>query len=483
MQPCSQPRYGLIERSNPTSGESLCEAMVRARSMVTSVFNSLAGGSSAVQPSSNGSRAAVSKRPCMKERAPRMWSRGFVESGGMADTVYPDSNERNERTTRRNIGLLAACQALLFTNNSTLIAINGLAGLSLAPYAALATLPVTCWVLGGALATMAASFYMKRAGRQAGLTRGTFFGIVGALICAAAILLHSFWLLCLGTLVWGVYNAFGQYYRFVAADIATPDLRANAISIVLAGGLVGGIVGPATSRYTIDLVQPKFMGAYVALIGFALFTMLLLRFIRIPTPSAAERAASGRPLAVIAAQPKFIIAVSYGVMNFLMTSTPIAMQACGHPFGDAAFVISSHIVGMFAPSFFTGRLIRRFGVLPVMLTGAALNLVCIGVALAGIAVANFWWSLVLLGVGWNFLYIGGTTLLTDTYRPEERAKAQGAHDQAIFIVMVISSFTSGMTVTTAGWERVNLMALPLIGLVAAALAWFALHQRAQRAPA
>src|ERR1051325_4694124 len=248
MQPCSQPRDGLIERSNPTSGESLCETMVRARSMVTSVFNSLAGGSAAVQPSSNGSRAAVSKRPCMKERAPRMWSRGFVESGGMADTVYPDSNERNERTTRRNIGLLAACQALLFTNNSTLIAINGLAGLSLAPYAALATLPVTCWVLGGALATMAASFYMKRAGRQAGLTRGTFFGIVGALICAAAILLHSFWLLCLGTLVWGVYNAFGQYYRFVAADIATPDLRANAISIVLAGGLVGGIVGPAARR-------------------------------------------------------------------------------------------------------------------------------------------------------------------------------------------------------------------------------------------
>lgn len=410
-----------------------------------------------------------------------MWSRGFVESGGMADTVYPDS-------TKRNIGLLAACQALLFTNNSTLIAINGLAGLSLAPYAALATLPVTCWVLGGAVATMAASLYMKRAGRQAGLTRGTLFGIAGALVCVSAIFLQSFWLLCLGTLVWGVYNAFGQYYRFVAADIATPDLRANAISIVLAGGLVGGIVGPATSRFTIDLFQPKFMGAYVALIGFALCTMLLLRLIRIPTPSAAERAASGRPLAVIAAQPKFIVAVlsgavSYGVMNFLMTSTPIAMQACGHPFGDAAFVISSHIVGMFAPSFFTGRLIRRFGVLPVMLTGAALNLVCIGVALAGIAVANFWWSLVLLGVGWNFLYIGGTTLLTDTYRPEERAKAQGTNDQVIFIVMVVSSFTSGMTVTTAGWARVNLMALPLIGLVAAALVWFAFHQRAQRAAA
>ena len=399
----------------------------------------------------------------------------------MAATVYSDS-------IKRNIGLLTACQALLFANNSTLVAINGLAGLSLAPYAGLATFPVTCWVLGGALATMAATFYMKRAGRQRGLTLGTFFAFTGALICAAAIAISNFWLLCLGTLVWGVYNAFGQYYRFVAADIATPDLRANAISMVLAGGLIGGIVGPATSRYTINLLQPKFLGAYLALIGFALLTVLLLRLVRIPTPSAAERAASGRPLAVIAAQPKFMVAVfsgalSYGVMNFLMTSTPIAMQACGHPFGDAAFVFSSHIVAMFAPSFFTGRLIRRFGLLPVMLTGAALNLVCIGVALAGLAVANFWWSLVLLGVGWNFLYIGGTTLLTDTYRPEERAKAQGMNDQAIFIMMVISSFTSGMTVTSAGWERVNLMALPLIGLVAAALAWFALHQRAPRAAA
>ena len=399
----------------------------------------------------------------------------------MTDTVYPNSNWRN-------IGLLAACQALLFTNNSTLIAINGLAGLSLAPYAGLATLPVTCWVLGGAIATMPASFHMKRAGRQRGLTMGTFWGIVGALICASAIWTRNFWLLCFGTLVWGAYNAYGQYYRFAAADIATPDNRANAISLVLAGGLVGGILGPTSSRFTVDLVGPKFAGAYLALILFALLTMLLLRFIRIPTPSAAERAAVGRPLLEIAAQPKFIVAVlagavSYGVMNFLMTSTPIAMQVCGHPFGAAAFVISSHVVAMFAPSFFTGRLIRRFKVLPVMLAGAVLNVVCIVVALAGVEVANFWWSMVLLGVGWNFLYIGGTTLLTDTYRPEERAKAQGVNDQMIFIMMVISSFTSGMTVTTAGWTQLNLMALPLIALVAAALVWFALHQRARRAAA
>jgi MFS family permease len=385
-------------------------------------------------------------------------------------------------STKRNVALLAACQALLFTNNSTLIAINGLAGLALAPYVGLATLPVTCWVLGGAIGTMPASLHMKRVGRQRGLTTGTFFGVIGALICATAIGLQSFWILCCGTLVWGVYNAYGQYYRFAAADVASGDFKATAISLVLAGGLVGGILGPTTSRWTIGLLAPKFLGAYVVLIGFAVATMVLLRFVRIPTPSAAEQAATGRPLRVIAAQPKFIVAVlagaiGYGVMNFLMTSTPIAMQVCGHPYGDAAFVISSHIIAMFAPSFLSGPLIRRVGVLPVMFTGALLNFAAIGVALSGIAVPQFWWSLVLLGVGWNFLYIGGTTLLTETYRPEERARAQGTNEQAIFIMMVVSSLTSGLTVTTAGWERVNLFALPLVAVVAVALVWYALQQR------
>ncbi len=391
-------------------------------------------------------------------------------------------------STKRNVGLLAACQAMLFTNNSTLIAINGLAGLALAPYVALATLPVTCWVLGGTLATMPASLHMKRVGRQAGLTSGTLWGIVGALICASAIYLQSFWLLCFGTLVWGVYNAYGQYYRFAAADASTAEFRPTAISLVLAGGLVGGIIGPTLSRWTIELMSRKFLGAYLTLIGFAILTMVLLRFIRIPAPSAEERAASGRPLAVIAAQPKFIVAVlsaaiGYGVMNFLMTSTPIAMQVCGHPYGAAALVISSHIIGMFGPSIFTGALIRRFGVLNVMLAGALLNLLCIGIALTGISVAHFWWSLVLLGVGWNFLYTGGTTLLTETYRPEERAKAQGLNDQMIFLMMLISSFTSGLTVTTAGWERVNLFALPMVAVVGAGLVWFVLRSRAEKAAA
>ena len=386
---------------------------------------------------------------------------------------------------RFNVGLLVTCQAMLMTNNATLIAINGLAGLALAPTPALATLPVTCWVVGGAIATMQASQYMKKVGRRKGLIRGASVGIVGAAICAAAMWQASFWLLCFGALVWGTYNAFGQYYRFVAAEVAAPDFKATAVSLVLAGGLVGGIVGPTLSRYTVDLVGPKFAGAYLALIVFALATMAVLSRMRIPDPTAAEQAASGRPLSEIAAQPKYIVAVmsgaiGYGVMNFLMTSTPIAMGVCGHPYGDAAFVISAHVIAMFAPSFVTGGLIKRFGKIPVMLAGAALNIVCIAVALAGLTVANFWWAMVLLGVGWNFLYIGATTLLTETYRPEERAKAQGANETAIFVMMALSSFSSGMIVTNASWEKVNYSATPLIAIVVAALLFLFFQMKKSR---
>ncbi len=389
-------------------------------------------------------------------------------------------------STRRNIALLSACQAMLLGNNSTLAAINGLAGLALAPYRSLATLPVTCWVLGAALTTMPASLYMRRVGRQKGLMRATAFVMVGALICATAIWLQSFALLCLGTLVLGCFTAFGHYYRFAAVDAAKPEFRATAISLVLAGGLVGGFLGPTISRVTVDLLAPKFLAAYLALIVFALVTLALLSFIRIPAVLESTRAPSGRPLRKLAAQPKFVVAVmagaiGYGVMNFLMTSTPIAMGICGHPYGAAAFVISSHVVAMYLPSFFTGGLIRRFGVLRVMLAGTALDLVSIAIALSGIAVPYFWGSLVLLGVGWNFLYIGGTTLLTETYRPEEMAKAQGTNDFTIFTIQVLSSFSSGVIVTNAGWEQVNLSALPLVVVVIVAIGWLALRQRASRA--
>ena len=386
---------------------------------------------------------------------------------------------------RLNLGLLVACQAMLFTVNSTLIAINGLSGLALAPIPALATLPVTCWIIGAALTTMRASLHMKQVGRRIGFMHGSSIGILGALICATALWLQSFWLLCAGMLVYGVSNAFGQYYRFAAADVSPQDFRATAVSLVLAGGLIGGVLGPTISRFTVDLLEPRFVGAYLALVAVAIISIALQSRMRIPNPTAAEQGASGRPLREIARQPKFIVAVTcgaigYGVMNFVMVSSPIAMEVCGHSYGSAAFVISSHVVAMFAPSFFTGALIKRLGVLTVLFAGALLNIGAILIALSGIAVANFWWALVILGLGWNFLYIGGTTLLLDTYRPEERARAQGANEFVVFCMMAISSFTSGLIVTNGGWEKVNLAALPLIGVVMVAIAWLWLTQRPAR---
>lgn len=389
-------------------------------------------------------------------------------------TVYMNS-------TRRNVALLAACQAMLFSSSATLASINGLAGMSLADNPALGTLPVTTWVLGGAISTLPASLYMKRVGRTQGLIAGAGTGIVAALICAFAIWTHNFWMLCLGTLVFGASNATGQYYRFAAADVSPPDYKARAISLVLLGGLLGGIIGPGLSRFSVDALPDRFLGAYLVPILYCLVSIGLLSATRIPNPTAEEQASGGRSLREIAKQPKFVVAVlsgavGYGVMNLLMTATPIAMGICGHPFGDAAFVVSSHVIGMFAPSLVAGSLIKRFGVLNIILVGAALNVACVAVALNGVDVAHFWVALVLVGVGWNFMYIGGTTLLTETYRPEEKAKAQGANDMSIFVMMVISSLTSGFLVSRAGWNTVNLLALPVLAAVAVAAVWLALRK-------
>jgi MFS family permease len=387
------------------------------------------------------------------------------------------------RSQNKNVALLAACQALLLTNNSTLIALNGLAGYALAPHKGLATVPVTGWVIGAAATTYSASLLMKRVGRRDGFTLGAGAGIVGALICAVALAVKSFWLFCLGTTVFGVYNAFAQYYRFAAADAAPPDFKAKAISYVLAGGLVGGIIGPSLSRFTVDLLATTYLAAYLALIGFLVLAIVLLRFLEIPAPTEAEAKEGGRSLATIAAQPAFVVAVlcgalSYGVMNLMMTATPLAMSVCGHPYAAAAAVISAHVVGMFAPSFVTGDLIKRFGVLNVMLAGVAVNLVCIGVALAGVEVANFWWALVLLGVGWNFLYIGATALLTETYHPAEKAKTQGANDLLILATMATSSFTAGMILETNGWQTLNYAAIPFVLAMGVAVLWLVTKRRA-----
>jgi MFS family permease len=384
---------------------------------------------------------------------------------------------------KKNVALLAGCQAMLFTNNVTLVSLAALVGFSLADNKMLSTLPATAYVVGAALTTLPASFFMKRFGRQTGFQVGTFMGIVGAAVCCLALWLRSFWLLCAGVLLLGVYNAFGQYYRFAAADAASYEFKAKAISLVMTGGLVGGIIGPEMSKHTKDMFAVPFLGAYASLIVFCLITMALLAFIRITQPSVAERHEPARSLAQIMAQPAFIVAVTgsalgYGVMNLLMTATPLAMGLCGHPYNSAALVVEWHVIGMFAPSFFTGSLIKRFGVLSVMLTGVALEALCVGIALSGVLVANFWWALTLLGVGWNFLYIGGTTLLTECYRQSEKAKAQGMHDFLVFLTTATSSFSSGLLMNRNGWDMLNYAALPVLALICAAISWLALRHRA-----
>ncbi|HUX23738.1 MAG TPA: MFS transporter [Burkholderiales bacterium] len=386
------------------------------------------------------------------------------------------------QNAKKNVALLAGCQAMLLVNNVTLISLAALVGFSLADNKMLSTLPATAYVVGAALTTLPASFFMRRFGRQTGFQFGAAMGMAGALVCCLALWLHSFWLVCAGVLVLGVYNAFGQYYRFAAADAASHQFKAKAISLVLTGGLVGGIIGPELSKHTRDMFAVPFLGAYASLIVFCLITMVLLAFIRIPQPSVAERREPARPLAKIAAQPAFIVAVTgsalgYGVMNLLMTATPLAMGLCGHPYSSAAFVIQWHVIGMYAPSFFTGSLIQRFGVLRIMFAGVVLQSLCVGIALSGVLVLNFWWALLMLGIGWNFLYVGGTTLLTECYRVSEKAKAQGTHDFLVFATTATSSFSSGLLMTRNGWAMLNYTAMPVLAVVGAAIVWLALQRR------
>jgi MFS family permease len=379
-------------------------------------------------------------------------------------------------SSRRNVVLLACCQALLLTNAVTLVAINGLAGFALASNKAFATLPNMSYVLGAAIATFPASLWMKRVGRRNGFLTGGMFGLAGAALAAYAVTAGSLPLLCAGTLILGGYNAFGQYYRFAAADAANPEFKAKAISYVLAGGIVGGIVGPELSKHTRGLWIPDYAASYASLFVICLLAMSVMSFLRIPPPAEPVSGERARALRRIVAQPVFLVAASvaalgYAVMNLLMTATPLAMGFCGLPYASAASVISAHAVAMFGPSFFTGSLIKRFGAPRVMLAGVTAQLACVAIGLSGQLVANFWWALVLLGIGWNFMYIGGTTLLTEAYRPAEKAKAQGANEILIFAVQAVSSLSSGVLVNTRGWDTLNYVALPFILLAGAAVVW------------
>jgi predicted MFS family arabinose efflux permease len=380
---------------------------------------------------------------------------------------------------RRQIVLLVACQALLYVNNVTLIAVNGLAGLALAPTPLAATLPVTTYIAGSALTTLPASLAMGRWGRRAGFMFGTAMGFAGTVIAAVGVLLSSFALLCAGTFVVGLYNAFAQYLRFAAADVAdayAPELKERAISWVLAGGLAGGILGPQISKLTREALPAAFAGTYLALAAVALVACAAASRLRIPQAAHAAAAGPARPLREIAAQPAFIVAVlagavSYGAMNLLMTATPLAMKVCGFGYPQAADVIMWHVIAMFAPGFFTGALLRRFGRERVMLAGCVLMFVTVAVAHAGISYWHFWIALFALGIGWNFMFTGATALLTSTYRPAEKARVQGVNDLAVFLTMITSSAASGALLSATGWTDLNLYSLPAIALATGALLW------------
>jgi MFS family permease len=386
----------------------------------------------------------------------------------------------------RNVLVLSGCQATLQTTGVTMIAVTGLAGLALAADKSFATVPLTCYVLGSAITTIPASLLMKALGRRGGFQVGTAVGMCGALVCSLAMVVASFWLLCAGMFVMGVYTAFGKYYRFAAADGVTGGFRAKAISQTLAGGIVGGIFGPEMAKRSKDLFEATpYLGSYLSLIAVCLVATLLLTRLDIPRLSERERSDSGRPLAEIMRQPVFIVAVlaamlSYGIMNLMMTSTPLAMRAHDHHFNDAAFVLEWHMIGMYGPSFFTGTLINRFGVLNVILAGIALLFLCIVAALAGTELLNFWLALFLLGVGWNFMYVGGSALLTECHAPAERAKTQAANDFMVFVTMAISSTSSGVLLNKSGWDAVNYGSIPFLLLAAGATLWLAWRRRGRR---
>jgi MFS family permease len=386
------------------------------------------------------------------------------------------------RTSYRDIALLACCQALLLINNSGLIAMNGLVGYALVDNKTFATLGATSFVVGSAFAAMPAALWMAKVGRRRGFMTGSAIAVAGAAMCALALWLGSFALFCFGTAVIGIYTAFGLQYRFAAAEVAAPEFRAKAISLVLAGGIAGGFLGPLASLWAMDLLPVRFLGSFLVLSAIAIVALGVQSQVRVPPPSMEETRGGGRPLTRIARQPVFVVAalsaaLGYGIMNLLMTATPLAMSFCGHPFSAAAFVIEWHVVGMYAPGFFTGSLIKRFGALKVIAVGIVLMGVCVAVALSGIALWQFWTALVLLGVGWNFMYTGGTTLLIDAYTPAEKAKTQGMNDVIIFTVMSISSFSSGALISAAGWDAMNLGTLPLLAVVASAVLWVTLLRR------
>jgi len=390
----------------------------------------------------------------------------------------------------RNVLILSLCQATMFSGQSLIVATSALVGFALADDKSLATLPFASQLLTTMLTSIPAAALMERVGRGAAFRIATVLGMIGGGLCTLAILQGSFAMFLAGSVFLGSFAGFGNYYRFAAADSVHTGSKSRAISYVMAGGVVAAFVGPNLANFSKDILgQAAFAGSYASLIGLHILSLSLLMLFRPPAvKSKAQRDAdgTGRRLGVIAAQPRFIVAVlcgalGYALMTFVMTATPLAMRHEGHAFADSSFVIQWHVLGMFAPSFFTGHVINRIGLLRTMSIGALAVLACVVVNLGGQAVGHFWIALTLLGVGWNFLFIGATTLLTRAYRPEETFKTQAANDFTVFSTVTLASLSAGAIHHHFGWQVINYAAIPALAVVLAALAWLAMWERTGKA--
>jgi predicted MFS family arabinose efflux permease len=390
-----------------------------------------------------------------------------------------------DHLARRNALVLAMTQALAGGNSTVLVATAGIVGTTLAPDKSLATLPISIFVLGMWMGTLPIGALARRLGRRNALQIGTVCGVLTGLICCLAVQQGSFLLFNVGAVFSGLYASAHQSYRFAAADTASETFRPKAISWVLFGGVVAGVVGAQLVIATQDLWPPYlFAATYIGQAALALISAGVLMFLNIPKPPARSAAGDGRPLGEIAKQPRFVVAVACGVatysmMNLVMTSAPLAMVMCNHSVTDATLGLQWHVLGMYAPSFATGALISRFGLERITGAGLALIIVSAVIGIAGISLWHFWIALALLGVGWNFAFIGATTMVTHCHRPNERNKVQAFNDFLVFGSMAIGSFSSGALLVSFGWSMVNGVVFPVVLAATALLVWGALRRRRQ----
>lgn len=414
--------------------------------------------------------------------------------------VAPPARAAIDGRMRLNLFLLAACQAVGQAGNTMMFAATALSVVTFFPQRDLATLPITLQHVGVMLSVFPAALLMQRYGRRFGFRIGSLFGMAGGVTLALGLYSGNLLLMCVGGLILGYAVANLQMYRFAAVELVPPSYRPKAIAWVTAGGVVAGIIGPSLTRWTHDQLMPLYLATYLGMIGLHIAVFTVMSFIRFPRslpedPAGATSAAPSpaaslppRPLLEIATQPKFLAAVicgmsAFGIMSFLMSASPLAIVACGLPHTEAHWVIFLHVMGMFVPSFFTGNLITRYGTLPIMALGVVVFLAGVAAGLAGQTDWHFRIALTLNGIGWNFLFIGATTLVTTCYRPSERGKAQALNDFLVFGTTATASFLAGFLQERLGWEPLNWFSVALLVAAALALVWLKLQPATEPKPA